>query len=226
MTFRDVVRATHFPQTLAMVALMTVSSWLAGAELIHIALVMLATASGQVAVGWTNEIVDARTDSNSGRSDKAVTRGQLNRRLLWILSLIALSLTLPLSLFAAGWIGGTAHIAAVGSALAYNAKLSRTVWSWAPYALSFGLLPLFVLHSASTELWPTAPLVALASCVGVIAHLFNALPDVDLDRRASVGGLAVSLGTKRARVLLAFLMMAGAALVVVTILFGWSTTRF
>jgi len=225
MTFRDILRATHFPQTLAMVALMTVSSWLAGAELIHVVLVMFATASGQVAVGWTNEIVDARTDSESGRPDKAVALGRLNPRLLWILSLIALTLTLPLSLLAAGWIGGTAHIVAVGSALAYNAKLSRTVWSWAPYALSFGLLPLFVLHSAST-LWPTASLVALASCVGIIAHLFNALPDIDLDRRASVGGLAVSLGTKRARILLALLMAAGAALLVVTILFGWSTPRF
>ena len=102
MTFRDVVRATHFPQTLAMVALMTVSSWLAGAELIHVVLVMFATASGQVAVGWTNEIVDARTDSNSGRSDKAVALGRLNPRLLWVLSLIALTLTLPLSLLAAG----------------------------------------------------------------------------------------------------------------------------
>ena len=51
MTFRDVVRATHFPQTLAMVALMTVSSWLAGAVLIHVVLVMFATVSGQIAVG-------------------------------------------------------------------------------------------------------------------------------------------------------------------------------
>jgi len=224
MTFRDVVRATHFPQTLAMVALMTVSSWLAGAELIHVVLVLLATASGQVAVGWTNEIVDARTDSNSGRSDKAVALGRLDSRLLWILSLIALTVTLPLSLLAAGWIGGTAHIVAVGSALAYNAKLSRTVWSWAPYALSFGLLPLFVLQSVSPTLWPTSSLVALASCVGIIAHLFNALPDIDLDRRASVGGLAVSLGTKRARVLLTVLMVVGATLLVVTIFFGWSMT--
>ena len=170
--------------------------------------------------------MDARTDSNSGRSDKAVALGRLDSRLLWILSLIALTLTLPLSLLAAGWIGGTAHIVAVGSALAYNAKLSRTVWSWATYALSFGLLPLFVLQSASPELWPTASLVALASCVGVIAHLFNALPDIDLDRRASVGGLAVSLGTRRTRVLLTLLMVACAALLVVTIFVGWSTARF
>ena len=226
MTFRDVVRATHFPQTLAMVSLMTVSSWLAGAELIHVALVLLATASGQVAVGWTNEILDARTDSNSGRPDKAVALGRLNPRLLWTLSFTALALTLPLSLLAAGWMGGAAHLVAVGSALAYNVKLSRTVWSWVPYALSFGLLPLFVLQSVSQTLWPTASLVALASCVGIIAHLFNALPDIDLDRRASVGGLAVSLGTKRARILLALLMAAGAALLVVTILFGWSTPRF
>ncbi len=207
-----------------MVSAITVSAWLVGATPIRIVLVMLATLCGQVAVGWTNEIVDARTDSASGRTDKPVTRGDVTPRLLGILATVALALALPLSILAAGWLGGFAHILAVASALAYNVKLSRTVWSWMPYAVSFALLPFFVLQSAPRNLWPTATLIGLAACIGVIAHLFNALPDIERDRAARVGGLAVSLGAVRARILLVGLMFVGGAMLVVTIVFGWATS--
>jgi 4-hydroxybenzoate polyprenyltransferase len=103
-------------------------------------------------------------------------------------------LTVVVSFVAAGFIGGVANIIAVASAVAYNFWLSRTIWSWLPYAVSFGLLPVFVAQSASLTVWPSVAVVSCSISIGVIAHVLNAIPDVDIDKQAGMGGLAVSLG--------------------------------
>jgi 4-hydroxybenzoate polyprenyltransferase len=123
-------------------------------------------------------------------------RDQLDPRELRLPIALALIAVVPLSFLAAGFIGGAAHLLAVASAWAYNLFLSRTKWSWLPYTVSFGLLMVFLFQAASTTFWP-APLVLLvAALVGVVAHLLNALPDIDRDVASGVGGLAVSLGKR------------------------------
>jgi 1,4-dihydroxy-2-naphthoate octaprenyltransferase len=57
-------------------------------------------------------------------------------------------------------------------------------------------------------------MIVLFALVGFIAHLLNALPDIEIDRQAGKGGLAVSLGRKGS-LLLAVALVAGAVPVVV-----------
>jgi 4-hydroxybenzoate polyprenyltransferase len=125
--------------------------------------------------------------------------------------MVSASLTIPLSFLAAGWVGGGAHIAAVASALAYNYWLSRTVWSWLPYAVSFALMTFFIAQASSSSLWLTWPVLCLSVLVGVTAHLFNAMPDIDSDREMGLGGLAVSLGRRQSIALTVVLMALIAA---------------
>jgi 4-hydroxybenzoate polyprenyltransferase len=165
-------------------------------------------------VGWLNDYVDASLDGSVARSDKPLVAGTLQRSTLKLPIAIAMILVVPLSLLAAGFIGGLAHILAVASAHVYNLYLSRTIWSWLPYAVSFGLLPLFVAQTASAELWPETAMIVLFSLVGVIAHLLNALPDIELDRTAGKGGLAVSLGRQKS-----LLLAAGLAVVAIGVVF-------
>jgi 4-hydroxybenzoate polyprenyltransferase len=145
-----------------------------------------------------------------GRANKPTVRGDLRPEDLRLPILVSATLTIPLSFFAAGWIGGAAHIAAVASALAYNFFLARSVWSWVPYAVSFALMPVFIAQASSLSLWPTVPVVLLSVLVGVTAHLLNAIPDIDVDRETGWGGLAVSLG-KRRSIFLAAVLAGGAA---------------
>jgi 4-hydroxybenzoate polyprenyltransferase len=194
-----------------MVLLMTVSTALCGGSWSSVALVFLASASGQATVGWTNDVHDAAADRAAGRSTKPTVRGELRPEDLRVPILVSATLTIPLSFFAAGWVGGAAHIAAVGSALVYNFFLARTVWSWVPYAVSFALMPVFIAQASSPTLWPSFPLIALSVLVGVTAHLLNAIPDIDIDRETGWGGLAVSLGKRRSGVLVAVLVVVGAA---------------
>ncbi len=206
---RAFVVATHFPQALAMVLLMTTATAVCGGSWSAVALVLLASAAGQATVGWTNDVHDAVADRAAGRVNKPTVRGELRPENLRAPILVSATLTIPLSFLAAGWVGGAAHIAAVASALVYNFFLARTMWSWVPYAVSFALMPVFIAQASSPSLWPTAPLTILSVLVGVTAHLLNAIPDIDIDRDTGWGGLAVSLGKRRSIVLVGILVAFG-----------------
>jgi len=203
----EFIAATHFPQALAMVLLMTIATAVCGGAWWSVALVFVASAAGQATVGWTNDVHDAEVDRAAGRATKPTVRGSLRPEQLRVPILVSATLTIPLSFVAAGWVGGVAHIVAVASALAYNFWLSRTVWSWLPYAVSFALMTVFVAQAASPVLWPTWPVICLSVLVGVIAHIYNAVPDIDSDRDMGLGGLAVALG-KRQSIALAVVLMA------------------
>ncbi len=201
------VLATHFPQALAMLILVTLASFLSGQRGIQLLFVAIATVAGQASVGWVNDYVDEKTDKALNRENKPSVSHALEPATLRMPISIALMLLVPFSFLAAGWIGGLANIVAVFSAQVYNLWLSRTIWSWMPYAVSFALLTLFVAQSSPVPRWPNWQLVSVAALVGVIAHLLNALPDLEIDKRAHLGGLVVSLGKPKAAVLLTLLFV-------------------
>jgi 4-hydroxybenzoate polyprenyltransferase len=99
------------------------------------------------------------------------------------------ALVVPLSL-ANGTAAGIAHLGFVLGGWAYNLYFKRTLLSWLPYAVSFGLLPAFLsygglglgLHGAP----PTVAMTVLAALLGVGVHFLNALPDVPEDRATGV----------------------------------------
>jgi 4-hydroxybenzoate polyprenyltransferase len=89
-------------------------------------------------------------------------------------------------------------VAAVGLAigLAYDFRLKGTAWSWLPFALGIPLLPVFGWLGARGHLpAPFAVLVPAAVGGGAALAIANAVADVDRDRRAGVGSVAVALGT-------------------------------
>ena len=182
-----------------------ICAWVMGVRDQNLVVFVAAVLFGQFSVGWVNDFIDARLDRTVGRSEKPIVAGTLETSSLKVPIAIALILVVPLSILAAGWIGGLAHIAAVGSAHIYNVYLSRTVWSWVPYAVSFSLLPFFVAQAGSRVLWPELPMILLFALVGVIAHLLNALPDIAIDREGGKGGLVVSLGRQKSLLLFAVL---------------------
>jgi len=203
--FVALVMATHFPQALAMVVVTTVASAAYGQQGIKLFFVAIATAAGQASIGWANDYIDAKSDQALNRTHKPSVKYSLDPKTLRTPILVAILVMVPFSFLAAGWIGGLAHILAVASAQVYNLYLSRTIWSWLPYALSFALLTVFITQSSWGELWPSWQMVSIAACVGIIAHVFNALPDIQIDKEAKLGGLVVSLGKSRAIVLLVLL---------------------
>ena len=90
----------------------------------------------------------------------------------------------------------------------YNTVLSRTWWSWLPYALAFGTVPAFLTYGFNDQP-PQIWMVAIFAIVGVSAHIANALSDIEVDQAAGMQGFVISLGPKKAAILCWVLLIAG-----------------
>ncbi|MFZ5851843.1 MAG: UbiA family prenyltransferase, partial [Actinomycetota bacterium] len=154
---------------------------------------VLMVLAGQASIGWSNDAWDWRRDAAAGRQDKPVARGAVGPRPVWLAAVGAAGLCVPLSLWY-GVAAGLVHLVAVASAWAYNLRLKATAWSFAPYALSFGLLPVFVVLGLPGTPLPPWWAVAAGALLGVGAHLANALPDLADDLAPGVRGAPHRLG--------------------------------
>ena len=206
-------RACHLGPTLAVTALVTTVAVGAGAGGRVSALIGAAVLAGQLSVGWSNDWIDAERDLAVGRRDKPIVAGSVTTRVVRAGALVAAALCVPLSL-ATGWRAGSAHLVAVAAAWGYNARLKSTWWSWAPYALSFALLPAFVALALPGHPWPTWWVVLATALLGVGAHVANVMPDLEDDRSTGVRGLPHRLGRTWSSLLAPSVLIAASALIV------------
>ncbi|MBD3947096.1 UbiA family prenyltransferase [Nocardioides ganghwensis] len=207
---RTLVAASHPGPALAVTVLAGLLALAQGLPPATSALLVAAVLAGQLTVGWSNDLVDRARDRAAGRTDKplavdgapvAVVRAACA---LAVLACVGLSLAL-------GTAAGLVHLACVASAWAYNLGLKATVWSWLPYAVSFGGLTAVVTLAdgqAPPWWWPLG-----AALLGVGAHLLNVLPDLADDAATGVRGLPHRLGPRRIAPVAAVVLVAASAVV-------------
>jgi len=168
----------------------------------------------QFSVGLSNDWLDYERDRIVGRKDKPTVRFEVSEKLVRNASLvfavfalvIAASLGLETTLImilmlAIGW--------------SYNLGLKSTSLSFVPYALGFGVLPIFVTLSIAPPQLPLWWVMLAAAFLGVAAHFANALPDLTDDRETGVRAMPHILG-QRVSALVISLAAAMASLLVVT----------
>jgi 4-hydroxybenzoate polyprenyltransferase len=137
------LRSAHAGPASAVVVLSILLGVAEGLPADRLVLVALAVLTGQLSVGWSNDLIDEERDRAVGRTDKPLVVGAVSTSTVRGACGAALLATVVLSL-ACGLVAGTVHLVCVASAWAYNARLKSTVWSWVPYAVSFGGLVVFV----------------------------------------------------------------------------------
>lgn len=205
---RDLLRAAHLAPTVAVTAL---TGLLALAERLPAPTAVLVTAavlSGQLVIGWSNDLLDAARDRQVARPDKPLATGELSDRTVLTALAVASVACLGLSL-SLGWRAGLLHLVVlVGSGLAYNVGLKATAWSWLPYATAFGSLPAVVTLSAAVPRLPAWWVMAAAAALGVAAHFLNVLPDLADDAATDVRGLPHRWGATGSRVAATTLLVA------------------
>ncbi len=190
-------------------ALLAAALDLSGAR---VALVTAAVACGQLSIGWSNDLVDRSRDRAVGRTDKPLAVGTLEVRVGVAACATAVVLCVGLSL-ACGLAAGLLHLVCVAAGWAYNLGLKATVWSWLPYAVAFGVLPVFVWWAGDPATAVPLWLPLAAASLGVGAHLLNVLPDIADDQATGVRGLPHRLGAHRLPGAAVLVLAAGSALV-------------
>ena len=178
----------------------------------------LAVFTGQLCVGWTNDLVDMESDRAEGRKGKPLAQGFISPVLVARATYIALSLTVGLSLLGPfGLRGGLLHLLGVGCGVSYNFYFKRTLLSPLPYIVAFAALPSAIL--LSTNVIAPTWLVIAGALFGLAAHFANVVKDIDADIANHINGLPQVVGAKVS------LFIAGISLIEIAAILGVVTKR-
>ncbi|MFI6376049.1 UbiA family prenyltransferase [Streptomyces sp. NPDC050546] len=206
--------AAHGGPALAVTVVTGLLALRGGLHPFHAVAVTAAVFTGQLTIGWGNDLLDLARDRAVGRTDKPLATGSLPAG--WVVRALVVAGVASLVLSALlGWRGALVNVVlATGAGHAYNLGLKATPWSWAPYACGFGTLPSVVTLAGPAPHWAPWWMTGAGAALGVGAHLLNVLPDLADDERTGVRGLPHRIGEQRSRVLAAVLLTAASALAV------------
>ncbi|WMX43726.1 UbiA family prenyltransferase [Streptomyces roseicoloratus] len=205
------LKASHPMPATAVTVLAALLAAACGLDLVSSAVAVAAVAAGQLSIGWCNDRLDVRRDRAAGRRDKPLATGAARPDTVGTAAGAALLVCVPLSL-GCGLPAGAVHLAGVAAGWTYNLWLKRTVLSWLPYAVAFGLLPAFLTLSLPGRPWPPLWLTAAAALLGTGAHFANVLPDIEDDLAGGVRGLPQRLGRRGATATAVLLALASCVL--------------
>jgi 4-hydroxybenzoate polyprenyltransferase len=168
----------------------------------------------QFSVGLSNDWLDYDRDKIVGRKDKPTVRFEVSAKLVRDASLVSAVIALVVAT-SLGWQVLLTMVAMLLVGWSYNLGLKSNSLSALPYAVGFGLVPIYVTLSLSTPQLPLWWVMLAAALLGVAGHFANALPDLIDDRVTGVRALPHILG-QRVSALAISAAAALASLLVVT----------
>lgn len=189
------LRAAHFPPTV----LVTSLAFLFSRPLFTLTssiIIAVTIFSGQLVVGWTNDLIDLESDRRQGRIRKPVASGELSSSHLQLAIYADSAICIALSIFGPlGVRGGSLHLIAVGFGVSYNLYFKNTYLSPIPYIFAFAALP--STPYVALGLMPPPWLAISGGLFGIVAHFANVLKDLEQDRAIGIRGLPQLLGAKK-----------------------------
>ena len=207
-TVRALVLACHPGPTLAVTVLTALLAWSAGHTLARGLLVTTAVLTGQLTIGWSNDLIDARRDRAVGRTDKPLAAGDVRRRSSGPPAALRSS---PASCCRSRAAGRRASSTCSSGSRPAGPTTSGSSAPPVPAAVCRR-----VRRAAGrrhprppSPAWPPAWVLVTGGLLGVGAHLLNALPDLADDEATGVRGLPQRLGERVVRWLAPAVLLAG-----------------
>jgi len=171
--------------------------------------------TGQLVVGWSNDLYDYEDDLKHNRVKKPLVSGVISRQYLtkWLCFMVPFAFVA--NLFGPlGIKGGLVYMFGISMGVAYNFYFKYNIFSWLPYALAFAALPSCV--AISKDITPPTWMWLGGAIFGTAAHFINVIKDMDQDRASGIGGLPQRIGKRNSIVAAAFLIALGILALVIT----------
>ena len=208
---REVLKASHFGPTLIVTTISWIVAnyyWWEGPAYV----IAFGVFTGQLIVGWSNDLYDYEDDLKHNRQNKPLVAGVITSSYLlkWLRFMVPFSFLANL-LGPLGFKGGLVYMFGVSMGVAYNFYFKYNAFSWLPYALAFAALPSCVV--ISKRLHVPVWMWLGGAIFGSAAHFINVIKDMDQDRLSGIGGLPQRIGKANSIVAAAVLIAVGAATV-------------
>ena len=211
---RGLLKASHFGPTLLVTAIsfgFATYYWWEGPAYV----IAFGVFTGQLVVGWSNDLYDYQDDLSHNRKNKPLVSGQITEELLqnwlkWVtpFSFIA-NLFGPL-----GVKGGLVYMLGIACGVAYNFYFKFSVLSPLPYAIAFAALPSSI--AISKGIVPPLWMWLGGALFGMAAHFINVIKDMKEDQISKIGGLPQRLGSKNSIWVAVILIAIGIAVLKIT----------
>lgn len=206
------LKAAHFGPTLIVTGIAFVFAnhyWWEGPAYV----ISFGVFTGQLIVGWSNDLYDFSDDSKHNRKNKPLVAGSITTNFLTK----CLYFMVPFSFLAnllgpLGIKGGLVYMLGIACGVLYNFYFKYSPLSPLPYAIAFAALPSCV--AISKEINPPLWMWLGGALFGMAAHFINVLKDMREDRISQIRGLPQILGTKNSIIAAALLVVSGIFLLI------------
>ena len=188
------LKASHFGPTLIVTSIswfFAAYYWWEGPAFV----IAFGVFTGQLIVGWSNDLYDYEDDLKHNRVKKPLVSGVISRKYLtnWLRFMVPFAFVANL-LGPLGFKGGLVYMFGISMGVAYNFYFKYNRFSWLPYALAFAALPSCVAISKGVT--PPIWMWLGGAIFGTAAHFINVIKDLDQDRASGIGGLPQRLGKR------------------------------
>ncbi len=204
---RGLLKASHFGPTL----IVTTISWFFAAHYWWEGpayVIAFGVFTGQLVVGWSNDLYDYADDLKHNRQNKPLVAGVISQSYLkrWLTFMVPFSFVANL-LGPLGLKGGLVYMFGISMGVAYNFYFKFNVFSWLPFALAFAALPSCI--AISKDVTPPVWMWLGGALLGSAAHFINVIKDMDQDRASGIGGAPQRIGKRNSILVAAGLIILG-----------------
>ena len=208
---KGLLKASHFGPTLIVTTIsfaVATYYWWEGPAYV----IAFGVFTGQLVVGWSNDLYDLEDDLKHQRSKKPLVAGLITKEYLqkWLRFMVPFSFVANL-LGPLGIKGGSVYMLGIACGVAYNFYFKFSILSPLPYAIAFAALPSSV--AVSKDINPPMWMLLGGALFGMAAHFINVIKDMDQDQASGIKGLPQRLGKVKSIVAAAALIALGVAAV-------------
>jgi len=211
---KGLLKAAHFGPTLIVTTIsfaVATFYWWEGPAYV----IAFGVFTGQLVVGWSNDLYDYDDDLKHQRVKKPLVSGLITKQYLqkWLRFMLPFSFVANL-LGPLGIKGGSVYMLGIACGVAYNFYFKFNFLSPLPYAIAFAALPSSVV--ISKDLNPPMWMLLGGALFGMAAHFINVIKDMDEDQASGIKGMPQQLGkTKSITAAVVLIALGISALVLV-----------